>query len=103
MDDEGMLPASLESTIRARMASNLPPPRVVYLIPSGQNPTGAAMSAARRGAIYEVARRYDLLVVEDDAYSWLQYPEGEAGVRGLEGLQREFGAPWVVGRGAWLG
>ncbi len=73
------------------------PKQVVYLIPSGQNPTGAAMGPERRRAIYAVARRHDLLVVEDDAYSWLQYPGGEAAVPGLDGLQRERGRGWARG------
>ena len=30
------------------------PPRVIYMIPSGQNPTGAVMSTERKAEIYEV-------------------------------------------------
>jgi hypothetical protein len=68
-----------------------PQPQVMYIIPSGQNPTGAAMGAQRRADIYAAARRHDLIIVEDDAYSWLQYPDGEAAVPGLAGIQREPG------------
>jgi hypothetical protein len=33
------------------------PPRVIYIIPSGQNPTGAVMSVERKHEIYEVRTR----------------------------------------------
>jgi hypothetical protein len=32
------------------------PPRVIYIIPSGQNPTGAVMGVERKRDIYEVGR-----------------------------------------------
>ena len=44
-DVDGMLPQSLretlESTHRAALATNTRPPRVLYTVPTGQNPTGA--------------------------------------------------------------
>ncbi|GBF96915.1 hypothetical protein Rsub_09920, partial [Raphidocelis subcapitata] len=87
MDSEGMVPSALDDIIAARVASGAAPPRAVYAIPSGQNPTGAAMGASRRAQIYEVARARDLIIIEDDAYAWLQYPRGEGDVPGLAGLQ----------------
>ena len=48
-------------------------PRVLYTIPTGGNPTGASLSLARRQRIYDVARTYDLLLLEDDPYHWLQF------------------------------
>jgi DNA-binding transcriptional MocR family regulator len=99
MDAQGMLPSALESLLSRRRAEGLRMPRAMYVIPSGQNPTGAAMGPARRAEIYEVARRYDLVIVEDDAYSWLQYPDGEGAVPGLAGLQRERLAAGAGSRG----
>ncbi len=49
-DVDGMLPQSLretlESTHRAALATNTRPPRVLYTVPTGQNPTGARVGAA---------------------------------------------------------
>lgn len=100
------MPSALDDIIAARAASGRPLPRAVYAIPSGQNPTGAAMGPARRAEIYEVARARDLVIIEDDAYAWLQYPRGEGDVPGLSGLQRESRRrgrrgrfdPWLGGR-----
>jgi DNA-binding transcriptional MocR family regulator len=65
IDTEGALPAGLDKTARASGA------RVVVLVPSLQNPTGAVMSGERRRAIAEIIRRRDLFLIEDDVYGGL--------------------------------
>lgn len=57
--------------------------RVLYTIPVGQNPTGATMSTQRIAEVYAVARKWDLVIIEDDAYYWLQFPNGPDDVPGL--------------------
>jgi 2-aminoadipate transaminase len=42
------------------------PPALVYLIPTFQNPSGVALSAAKRRRLAEFVREHDLLVMEDD-------------------------------------
>ena len=49
-------------------------PRVLYLVPNGQNPVSYVAPLERRQAIYHVSRKYDLMIVEDDPYFYLQYP-----------------------------
>jgi DNA-binding transcriptional MocR family regulator len=65
IDAEGALPAGLDKIARASGA------RVVVLVPSLQNPTGAVMSGGRRRAIAEIIRRRDLFLIEDDVYGGL--------------------------------
>ena len=65
MDHEGMLPDALEDAAHETGA------RVVYCVPSGQNPTARVMSKKRRDEIARSATRLDLMVVEDDAYGFL--------------------------------
>ncbi|WP_162519081.1 PLP-dependent aminotransferase family protein [Aeromonas dhakensis] len=60
MDEEGLLPDALEAACRTRRA------KLLYLTPTLQNPTTATMSLARREAIVAIARRHDLLIIEDD-------------------------------------
>jgi DNA-binding transcriptional MocR family regulator len=38
--------------------------------------------------VYAVARKWSLVIIEDDAYYWLQYPNGPDNVPGLN-LRRE--------------
>jgi 2-aminoadipate transaminase len=47
--------------------------RLLYTIPSFQNPSGITLAADRRQAVLDLAERYDLLVVEDDVYRDLPY------------------------------
>jgi kynurenine/2-aminoadipate aminotransferase len=48
-------------------------PRVLYVIPTAQNPTGCSYSYSRRRAIYAVCQRYDIIIIEDDPYYYLQF------------------------------
>ena len=63
IDDQGMMPDALEAACRRHSA------QILVLTPEAQNPTASRMSAVRRAEIVEIARRYDLQVVEDDCYS----------------------------------
>lgn len=65
MDDEGLLPDALEDAVHESGG------RVVYCVPSGQNPTARVMSKKRRQDLARVAKRLDLMIVEDDAYGFL--------------------------------
>ncbi|KAH6691477.1 pyridoxal phosphate-dependent transferase [Plectosphaerella plurivora] len=62
----------LEGWDEAKMGARRP--RVLYLVAVGSNPTGITISAARRREIYELSVKYDLIIVEDDPYYFLQYP-----------------------------
>ncbi|MFI1161444.1 PLP-dependent aminotransferase family protein [Streptomyces sioyaensis] len=69
-DDEGLDPAALdEITARER-------PKLLYVVPTFQNPTGRTLSAERRAAVAEVAARRGLWIAEDDPYGELRF-EGE--------------------------
>ncbi|RCV86797.1 PLP-dependent aminotransferase family protein [Billgrantia montanilacus] len=70
MDDEGMDMEAL-----ARLCAQQPP-RLIYLTPDQNNPTGAVLSQDRRERLVELARRHDVLILEDG----VQYlPEQERG------------------------
>lgn len=62
MDGQGLLPDALE---RAAAAGA----RVLYTLPTLQNPTGRIMDDKRRADIAEIARKHDVWIVEDDLYS----------------------------------
>ncbi|KAF9577388.1 hypothetical protein BGW38_007430 [Lunasporangiospora selenospora] len=61
-------------------------PRVVYLIPTGQNPTGTTMSVQRRHDIMRVAQEHNLILIEDDPYYYLQFSAGDNQSEGGQGL-----------------
>lgn len=52
-------------------------PRVLYTIPTFQNPAGTCMSLERRHALLKLAETEDLVIIEDDPYGKLRF-SGEA-------------------------
>lgn len=48
-------------------------PRLLYTIPTFQNPSGVTLSAARRTALLELARRCAFMIIEDDVYRDLSF------------------------------
>jgi DNA-binding transcriptional MocR family regulator len=62
MDDEGLLPDALESVCVGQK------PKALYLTPTLHNPTTATMSVGRRQAVIAVARKHNIVLIEDDAY-----------------------------------
>lgn len=62
MDEDGIDPDALDAACRRHS------PRLMFCVPTLQNPTTAIMPLARRHAIVEVARRHALQIIEDDVY-----------------------------------
>ncbi|THV08593.1 PLP-dependent transferase [Dendrothele bispora CBS 962.96] len=83
MDGQGMRSDALRKVLAEwdEEARGMPRPHVLYTVPVGQNPTGATMLAARKKEIYAVCVEYDIVIVEDDPYYFLQVgdyvPESE--------------------------
>jgi DNA-binding transcriptional MocR family regulator len=63
LDNEGISPADLERACSETKA------KILYLMPTAQNPTGKTMGQARRQAIAKIAQRNKLWVIEDDVYA----------------------------------
>ena len=74
-DRNGMKPDSLENVLNNWKSNNGRTPKVIYVCPSGGNPTGATLPVKRREQIYQIARDHDLLIIEDDPYYFLQFTE----------------------------
>lgn len=75
LDAHGLDLEALEAALRTLRAAGTPP-RFLYSIPTFNNPAGVTMSRVRRLALLDLAVRYGVPVIEDDAYGDLRY-EGE--------------------------
>lgn len=73
MDDEGMRMDALEETLERLGPRGA---KFIYTIPNFQNPAGVTMTLERRKRLLELAREYDIQVIEDDPYGRLRF-EGE--------------------------
>lgn len=71
VDERGMRVELLEDLISRRR------PKLIYTLPTFQNPTGATMSIERRQRLLTLAARYQVPIIEDDPYGALRY-EGRA-------------------------
>jgi 2-aminoadipate transaminase len=66
-DDEGLDP----DAVAAAAAEHRP--RLLYTIPTFQNPTGRTLGIQRRRALAAVAERHGFWLIEDDPYGELRY------------------------------
>ena len=66
-DDHGIVPEDVEQKIRELH------PKMVYVIPTFQNPTGKTLPEDRRQRLAELGSEYDVLILEDDPYRDLRY------------------------------
>ena len=67
LDEQGMRTDALEAVL-ADLAAKGTPPRFIYTLTTYQNPTGSVMPKSRRLELIELARRYQLPVLEDNCY-----------------------------------
>ncbi|KAI5862770.1 aromatic amino acid aminotransferase [Durotheca rogersii] len=80
MDAEGMAPhgpGSLEDVLANWDDSKGKRPHLLYTVTMGHNPTGGVLSLERRREIYAICSKYDVVIVEDDPYWYLQFPSAE--------------------------
>ncbi|XP_056883362.1 kynurenine/alpha-aminoadipate aminotransferase, mitochondrial isoform X1 [Takifugu flavidus] len=77
-DHHGMIPSALKEILsrwdplEVHKPSSTAP-KVLYTIPNGGNPTGASMTTERKQEVYKLAQQYDMLIIEDDPYYFLQF------------------------------
>jgi 2-aminoadipate transaminase len=73
------VPMDEEGTVVEAIPEMLEPghrPRFIYELPNFHNPAGTTLSLERRERLVEIARRHDLVIIEDDPYGELRF-EGE--------------------------
>ncbi|KAJ7397951.1 Kynurenine/alpha-aminoadipate aminotransferase, mitochondrial [Pitangus sulphuratus] len=77
-DQHGIIPKALKEILSTWSSEDVKNhshhlPKFLYTIPNGCNPTGNSLSTERKKEIYQLARQYDFLIIEDDPYYFLQF------------------------------
>ena len=67
-DGEGILPEALEERLKAT-----PNVKLLYIIPTFQNPSGITTPLARRKRVYELCSKYGVMIIEDNPYGELRF------------------------------
>ncbi len=75
-DEHGMRSDLLEEKLE-ELKKQGTKPKFIYIIPDFQNPAGITMPEFRRKEIIEIAKKYDVLIVEDSPYREVRF-EGQA-------------------------
>ncbi|GAB1732679.1 hypothetical protein NU195Hw_g8649t1 [Hortaea werneckii] len=81
MDDEGMMAegkGGLRDVLENWDEKMGKRPHLMYTVTMGQNPTSGVLSLQRRREIYALCSQYDIIIVEDDPYWYLQFPTSTA-------------------------
>ncbi|HIS68561.1 MAG TPA: PLP-dependent aminotransferase family protein [Candidatus Gallacutalibacter stercoravium] len=68
MENDGMDIAALEQALKEE-----PRARFIYTIPNFQNPSGVTMSMEKRRAVYDLAKKYGVLILEDNPYGDIRF------------------------------
>ena len=68
LDEDGMNIEALENALKANRNT-----KIIYVIPTFQNPAGITTSLEKRKAIFELAKKYDCLILEDNPYGELRF------------------------------
>lgn len=71
LNDDGLDIEDLKHTLKTYK------PKVAYLIPNFQNPTGLTYTAENRQKVFEAIKDEDMLLIQDDPYGELRFEEGE--------------------------
>ncbi len=66
--EDGIDTAILEETLK-----NTPHAKILYLIPTFQNPAGTTSTLENRKAVYELAKKYGIVILEDNPYGELRF------------------------------
>ncbi|ORX39894.1 pyridoxal phosphate-dependent transferase [Kockovaella imperatae] len=100
MDGQGLLPDHLEQVLGGwnEEERGKRQPRVLYTVPTGQNPTGATMMGERKKQIYDICCKYDVIICEDEPYfclytgEWKPESQSRASAKHDETLEGPKGA-----------
>ncbi len=68
LENDGMNIEALENALKAN-----PNAKMIYVIPTFQNPAGITTSLEKRKAILELAKKYDVIILEDNPYGELRF------------------------------
>ena len=88
LDEQGMRPDALEEDLKKLKAEGRSP-KMLYIIPSFQNPTSTMVPLERRKRILELAEEYDFLIFEDNPYGYISFVgEMPTPIIGMDGSGR---------------
>lgn len=81
-DHFGIIPEHLLKTLedweeKCKTDPTIKMPKIFYVNPTGSNPTGATIPMDRKIEIYQICCKYNILILEDDAYYFMDFQDAK--------------------------
>ena len=76
VDENGILIEEVEKKLK-QLSDNKEVVKFIYLVPNFSNPSGFTLNLERREKLLELAKKYNIIIIEDNPYGILRY-EGKA-------------------------
>ncbi|XP_022084401.1 kynurenine/alpha-aminoadipate aminotransferase, mitochondrial-like [Acanthaster planci] len=78
VDGDGMVPDRIREVMsqwdpEEGQSESSDIPRVLCVVPNGDNPSGAGLTLERKKDIYSIAQKYNMIIMEDDPYYFIQF------------------------------
>ncbi len=86
-DLDGLIPEYVEEAIPLCEKKFGKKPSIIYVVPDSDNPKGTTLPWSRRKALFDIAKSYDILILEDQAYKEIQF-SGEL-IKPIKSLDRD--------------
>ncbi len=86
-DLDGIIPEFVEKAIHLAEKKFGKKPEILYVVPDSDNPKGTTLPWERRKALFDISEKYDLLLIEDQAYKEIQF-KGEF-IKPIKSLDKE--------------
>ncbi|MFX0091633.1 MAG: PLP-dependent aminotransferase family protein, partial [Candidatus Hodarchaeota archaeon] len=88
-DLEGLIPEALEACIENLIHNYHRVPKIIYLVAYSDNPKGTTIPEKRKREIYNIAEQYNCLIVDDEAYKYIQYDSPDLKIQPLKAYDKE--------------
>ena len=86
MDRAGIIPSAAREALKKARKQGIRV-KFIYTVPNFQNPAGVTMNGERRRELLQIAREYDLIIIEDNPYGMLRF-EGDP-LPSLSAIEKE--------------
>jgi DNA-binding transcriptional MocR family regulator len=92
LEADGISTSQIETLLRTRKQQGLRLPKFIYDVPFGHNPGGVRLSRAKRQHLLQIAREFDIFIIEDDPYELIRYEPADdfPTIQSLEAPARDY-------------
>ncbi|MHA1166722.1 MAG: aminotransferase class I/II-fold pyridoxal phosphate-dependent enzyme, partial [Candidatus Hodarchaeales archaeon] len=88
-DLEGLIPEDLEDCMERCVRYYHRVPKIIYLVAYSDNPKGTTLPEKRKKAIFDIAEKYNCLIIDDEAYKYIQYDSPNGKIKPIKAYDKD--------------